>query len=125
MIDAVSRLPTFSFLWPNMLWLLALALVLVLGYLWLDWRRQRAGAAQPHLPPAYTHAVRKPEWRRHVGPLLALSALIAGKAVSQKIADARHLLELMNEGRLPQPPVRPWRLAETPFLDRLRVSVGA
>ena len=77
MIDAVSRLPTFSFLWPNMLWLLALALVLVLGYLWLDARRQRAGAAQPHLPPAYTHAGRKPDWRRHIGPLLVLSALIA------------------------------------------------
>ncbi|MGI6855317.1 TfuA-like protein [Mesorhizobium sp. 1B3] len=56
----------------------------------------------------------------------ALSALIAGKAVSQKMADARHLLELMNEGRLPRASaVRPWRLAETPFLDRLRASVGA
>ncbi|MCG2921705.1 VWA domain-containing protein, partial [Escherichia coli] len=28
-------------------------------------------------PPTYTHAGRKPDWRRHVGPLLALSALIA------------------------------------------------
>jgi hypothetical protein len=56
----------------------------------------------------------------------ALSALIAGNAVSQKMEDARHLLELMNEGRLPGPaPVGPWRLAETPFLDRLRASVGA
>lgn len=53
-----------------------------------------------------------------------LAALIAGNAVSQKMEDARRLLELMDKGRLPEPPpVGRWRLAETPFLDRLRSSV--
>lgn len=56
----------------------------------------------------------------------ALSLVITDNAVSQKMADARHLLELMNEKRLHgRSPARPWRLAETPFLDRLRASVGA
>ncbi len=36
MTDAISRLPVFSFLWPGMLWLLALVLVLSAGYVWLD-----------------------------------------------------------------------------------------
>jgi hypothetical protein len=54
-----------------------------------------------------------------------LSTLIDGRAVSQKTDDARLLLELMAEGQLPQPsPVRSWRLAETPFLRRLRDAVG-
>lgn len=55
-----------------------------------------------------------------------LSALIGAGAVSQKMEDARRLVQMMNEGRLPEPPpVERWRLAETPFLVRLRASAGA
>lgn len=55
-----------------------------------------------------------------------LAELVATHGVSQKSRDARLLLELMASGRLPNaPPPQPWRLAETPFLDRLRQSVGS
>ncbi len=40
--EAITRLPAISFLWPRMLWLLALVPVLALAYLWLDARRRRA-----------------------------------------------------------------------------------
>lgn len=54
-----------------------------------------------------------------------LMELVAAHGASQKSADARLLLELMAKGRLPKAtPVQPWRLAETPFLDRLQQSAG-
>jgi Ca-activated chloride channel homolog len=80
MIDALSRLPVLSFLWPAMLWLLALVLVLGAGYLWLDARRRRTAAHYPALRVAgVARAAGKAavNWRRHVAPVLALLALTA------------------------------------------------
>ena len=47
--EAISRLPAISFLWPRMLWLLALVPVLALAYLCLDGRRRRAAVHYPAL----------------------------------------------------------------------------
>lgn len=82
MIDLISRLPVFSFLWPAMLWLLALVLLLGVGYVWLDARRRRAAAHYPALRMAATGTTDVPTkavagWRRHVAPVLALLALAA------------------------------------------------
>ncbi|PLQ00545.1 vWA domain-containing protein [Cupriavidus pauculus] len=83
MIDALSRLPALSFLWPAMLWLLALVLLIGAGYLWLDARRRRAAAQYPALrlagtaDAAHTAGKASTNWRRHVAPVLALLALVA------------------------------------------------
>ncbi|GJG98597.1 VWA domain-containing protein [Cupriavidus pauculus] len=82
MIDVISRLPVFSFLWPAMLWLLALVLLLGAGYVWLDARRRRAAAHYPALRMSATGAAGASTkavagWRRHVAPVLALLALAA------------------------------------------------
>ncbi|PWK33414.1 Ca-activated chloride channel family protein [Cupriavidus plantarum] len=74
-MDAIDRLPVLSFLWPSLLWLLALVLLLAVGYVWLDKRRRRTAIAYPALKtigPAQTSGA---GWRRHVPPVLALLGL--------------------------------------------------
>lgn len=77
MIDTMSRLPVFSFLWPGMLWLLVLVPLLGAGYVWLDGRRRRAMARYPALRTVGVANRTPPGWRRHVSPVLALLALTA------------------------------------------------
>lgn len=92
MIDAISRLPVFSFLWPAMLWLLAFIVLLAAGYIWLDRRRRRAAAHYPALRMVGAGAGAVigtgTTWRRHVSPvliLLALTALIVAIARPQAV----------------------------------------
>ncbi|CAM3112463.1 VWA domain-containing protein [Cupriavidus taiwanensis] len=88
MIDAISRLPVFSFLWPGMLWLFALVAVLAAGYVWLDRRGRHAAAHYPELKTAGVATRRGAGWRRHVAPvliLLALAALVAAIARPQAV----------------------------------------
>jgi len=75
--EAISRLPAISFLWPRMLWLLALVPVLALAYLWLDGRRRRATVHYPALKTVGFANRSVAGWRRHVSPLLILLALTA------------------------------------------------
>ncbi|MGY2490420.1 VWA domain-containing protein [Cupriavidus sp. CP313] len=77
MTDAISRLPVFSFLWPGMLWLLALILVLSAGYVWLDGRRRHATVHYPTLKTVGVAIKSGATWRRHVSPMLLLLALAA------------------------------------------------
>lgn len=77
MIDAFSRLPVFSFLWPRMLWLLALVLLLAAAYFWLDGRRRRATVDYPALKTIGLAMRGNGGWRRHVSPLLTLLGLTA------------------------------------------------
>lgn len=53
-----------------------------------------------------------------------LIVLVDRHQVSQKAADARMLLELIADERLPKPAPPRWRLSTTPFLDRLRLSLA-
>ncbi|WP_455282371.1 VWA domain-containing protein [Cupriavidus necator] len=88
MIDTMSRLPVFSFLWPGMLWLLAFVLMLAAGYVWLDARRRRPTAHYPTLKTVGLATKGGASWRRHVSPaltLLGLTALIFAIARPQAV----------------------------------------
>lgn len=87
-MDAIDRLPAVSFVWPGMLWLLALVCVLAAGYGWLDARRRRATVHSPTLKTVGLPMKRGASWRRHVSPaltLLALTALIVAIARPQAV----------------------------------------
>ena len=64
-----------NFLWPEMLWLLAVLPVLVLLYIWLQRRRKKIAVRYASLSLVREAVGRGPGWRRHVPPLLFLSAL--------------------------------------------------
>jgi Ca-activated chloride channel homolog len=72
----MNRSP-INFLWPEMLWLLALLPLLVLMYLWLLRRRKKAAIAWTNLDVVRAAQGRGGAWRRHVPPLLMLAALAA------------------------------------------------
>ncbi|RZT31385.1 VWA domain-containing protein [Cupriavidus agavae] len=76
-LAAINRLPAVSFLWPGMLWLMALLLVLAAAYVWLDRRRRRTAVAYPALRTVGLATPGRAGWRRHVAPLLILVALAA------------------------------------------------
>ncbi|QYY28476.1 MULTISPECIES: VWA domain-containing protein [Cupriavidus] len=77
MTDAIDRLPLFSFLWPDMLWLLGLLFVLTAGYVWFDARRRRTTVSHPALKSIGFAMTGGTGWRRHVPAVLALLALVA------------------------------------------------
>ncbi|MBY4899142.1 VWA domain-containing protein [Cupriavidus sp. AU9028] len=86
MTEALERLPVFGFLWPAMLWLLALVVLLAFGYVWLDLRRRRVTASYPALKTVGPANRAGSGWRRHVPPVLmglALTALIVAIARPQ------------------------------------------
>jgi Ca-activated chloride channel family protein len=64
-----------TFLWPDMLWSLALLPVLVMIYLWLLRRRRRSTVRLASLAVAKAALGKGPGWRRHVPPLLLLLAI--------------------------------------------------
>jgi Ca-activated chloride channel homolog len=70
----MNRLPV-SFLWPDMLWLLLAIPLLVALYLWLLGRRKKAAVAWTNLDIVRAAQGRGHAWRRHVPPLLLLTAL--------------------------------------------------
>ena len=65
------------FLWPSLLWLLCLAPLLVLLYVWLLRRRRQAAVAYSHLALVREALGASRPWRRHVPPLLLWLALVA------------------------------------------------
>lgn len=88
MIETINRLPLLSFLWPGMLWLLALVLVCSAGYVWLDRRRRRVAVSFPTLKTVGPALKGVAGWRRHLSPvliLLALAALIVAVARPQAV----------------------------------------
>ena len=66
-----------TFAWPEMLWLLALAPVLVGGYLWLLHRKKKLAVRYASLTLMKDAMGATQRVRRHVPPLLFLLALIA------------------------------------------------
>ncbi len=67
-----------TFIWPSMLWLLALLPLLVLLYVWLLRRKRRTTVRLASVQVAKLAMGRGPGWRRHVPPLLLLLAVAAG-----------------------------------------------
>lgn len=66
-----------SFVWPKMLWLLALLPLLVLLYLWVLKRKRKTTVRLASVSIAKLAAGARPGWRRHVPPVLLLLALTA------------------------------------------------
>ena len=66
-----------KFVWPELLWLLAIAPLAVGFYVWLLRRRRKAALRFPSL--GLLHAAQPGKaWRRHVAPAVFLLALLAG-----------------------------------------------
>lgn len=70
-------LPEPHFLWPQFLWLLLLLPVLVLLYLGLQRRRKKLAVRYASLSIVREAVGQRVAWRRHVPPLLMLTALAA------------------------------------------------
>jgi Ca-activated chloride channel family protein len=64
-----------TFVWPDLLWSLALLPLLVLLYLWLLRKRRRSTVRLASLGVAKAALGKGPGWRRHVPPLLMLLAI--------------------------------------------------
>ena len=70
-------LPQPQFLWPQFLWLLLALPLLVLLYLWLLRRKKKLAVRYASLAIVKQAVGRGVGWRRHVPPLLMLTALTA------------------------------------------------
>jgi Ca-activated chloride channel homolog len=66
-----------SFVWPNALWGLALLPLLVLMYFWVLRRKRKSTVRLASITVAKLAAGRGPGWRRHLPPLLLMTALAA------------------------------------------------
>jgi Ca-activated chloride channel family protein len=66
-----------SFIWPQLLWSLALLPLLLLLYLWILRRKRRSTVRLASVAVARAALGRGPGWRRHVPPLLLGLALVA------------------------------------------------
>jgi Ca-activated chloride channel family protein len=66
-----------QFLWPESLWLLLLAPLLVLLYLWLLKRKKKMAVRYASLAIVKEAMGKGPGWRRHLPPALFLLAIVA------------------------------------------------
>jgi Ca-activated chloride channel homolog len=66
-----------QFVWPQLLWLLALVPLLVALYVWLLKRRKKVSVQYSNLALVKQALGKQPAWRRHVPPALMLVALAA------------------------------------------------
>jgi Ca-activated chloride channel homolog len=64
-----------QFVWPQLLWLLALVPLLVALYVWLLKRRKKVSVQYSNLALVKQALGKQPAWRRHVPPALMLIAL--------------------------------------------------
>jgi Ca-activated chloride channel family protein len=121
-----------NFLWPDMLWLLALLPLLVVLYLWLLSRRRKHSVRLASIAVAKAALGRGPGWRRHVPPallLLALAALIVGMArplavITLPLSQRTIILAMDVSGSMRAADVKPNRLvasqeAAKAFVNRL------
>ena len=67
-----------TFIWPSMLWLLALLPLLVLLYLWLLRKKRKTTVRLASVQVAKLALGAGPGWRRHVPPALLLLAVAVG-----------------------------------------------
>src|SRR4029453_7218529 len=66
-----------TFLWPEMLWMLAVVPLVVFGYIWLLRRKKKQAVRYASLAMVRDAMSTGHKFRRHVPPLLFLLALIA------------------------------------------------
>ncbi len=128
-----------KFLWPSMLWLLALLPLLVALYLWLLARRRKTTVRLASLAVARQAQGRGPGWRRHLPPLLLLLAFAAmllatarpTATITLPLAERTIMLAMDVSGSMRAEDVQPNRLvasqvAAKAFVDNLprEVRVG-
>jgi Ca-activated chloride channel homolog len=71
------KLPAVNFIWPEFLWLLLLLPVLVLFYWWLLRRKRKQAVSYTTLAIVKQAMAGSRPWRRHVPPVLFLTAIAA------------------------------------------------
>jgi Ca-activated chloride channel family protein len=107
-----------SFVWPSLLWLLALLPLLVILYLWLLARRHRNTVRLASLAVAREALGSGPGWRRHLPPILLLAALAAlllavarpTATITLPLADRTIMLAMDVSGSMRAEDVKPNRL---------------
>lgn len=67
-----------TFIWPSLLWLLALVPLLALLYLWLLKKKRQTTVRLASVQIAKLAMNKGPSWRRHVPPALVLAAVAVG-----------------------------------------------
>ncbi len=107
-----------SFMWPSLLWLMAIVPALVLLYLWILKRKRKTTVRLASISVAKLAAGAGPGWRRHVPPalmLLALAALLFSVArptaiLTLPLAERTIMLAMDVSGSMRAEDVKPNRL---------------
>ncbi len=73
----MNQLLPLTFIWPEMLWSLALVPLLVVAYVWLLRRRKKTAVRYANLALVKQAMGKSAAWRRHVPPALMLLAITA------------------------------------------------
>ena len=128
-----------SFIWPSLLWLMALLPLLVLLYVWLLRKKRKTTVRLASVQVARLALGRGPGWRRHVPPALMLLAVAAGlfaaarptATITLPLAERTIILAMDVSGSMRAEDVKPNRLvasqvAAKAFVDGLprEVRVG-
>ncbi len=106
------------FIWPSLLWLLALLPLLVLLYLWLLRKKRKTTVRLASVQVAKLALGRGPGWRRHVPPALMLLAIAAGlfavarptATITLPLAERTIMLAMDVSGSMRAEDVKPNRL---------------
>lgn len=106
------------FIWPSMLWLLALLPLLVLLYLWLLNKKRKTTVRLASVQVAKLALGKGPGWRRHVPPALMLLAVAAGlvavarptATITLPLAERTIILAMDVSGSMRAEDVKPNRL---------------
>ena len=107
-----------SFIWPNLLWLLALLPLLVLTYIWLLRKQRKTTVRLASVQVAKLALGKGPRWRRHVPPALMLLAVAAGlfaaarptATITLPLAERTIMLAMDVSGSMRAEDVKPNRL---------------
>ncbi len=106
------------FIWPSLLWLLALLPLLVLLYVWLLNKKRKTTVRLASVQVAKLALGRGPGWRRHVPPALMLLAVAAGlvavarptATITLPLAERTIILAMDVSGSMRAEDVKPNRL---------------
>ena len=107
-----------SFIWPTLLWLLALLPPLVLTYIWLLRKKRKTTVRLASVQVAKLALGKGPGWRRHVPPALMLLAIAAGlfaaarptATITLPLAERTIMLAMDVSGSMRAEDVKPNRL---------------
>ena len=107
-----------NFIWPSMLWLLAILPLLVLLYAWLLRRKRKSTVRLASVQVARLALGKGPGWRRHVPPVLMLLAVAAGllavarptAVITLPLAERTIMLAMDVSGSMRAEDVKPNRL---------------